>query len=403
MGIFDVGAGFELAGSSGSDRNIIRNLKVAYARSSPSTTRSLSIPGTSDYNRIYDLRIANHTSSSGNKALEIAGQGNLVSRANISNVKGEALSLSGTAQKNIVTQLIATHTTDAGVYLSGAVSSNIVMNLTTVNNTYNGIYFASGVYNKNHFVSSVIANVDKGIQANSGTTGSENVFRDLYIANYGSYSAEFSSGFNGISSAGYFLDGSVGCAAGGFDLCSAGAWYSNGGDLTNAFIGEIGESSSVLSTLAAWLHLDSWARSWGKSGPFPESSLRGIATSDFQVWDWRPKDGQVLHNRSYGGTSPNGPLNLSGMSCASQTVSPTDYIDMTDGLGLKILRNAIEIDGDGRGNDNSLCESGEDCVWSPHIGAYQGEGPLSEGYCTVDDGADPGLDGIRVFTYQSPI
>ncbi|MCK4705771.1 MAG: hypothetical protein KAT90_09840, partial [Gammaproteobacteria bacterium] len=41
-----------------------------------------------------------------------------------------------------------------------------------------------------------------------------------------------------------------------------------------------------------------------------------------------------------------------------------------------ILRNAVEIQGDGIGNDNTLCETNETCLYTPNMGSYQGHGNL---------------------------
>jgi hypothetical protein len=83
------------------------------------------------------------------------------------------------------------------------------------------------------------------------------------------------------------------------------------------------------------------------------------------------------------------------LACTTNAISPTNTITIG---GLVFLKNAIEIDGDLKGNDNSLCEAGEHCVYAPHIGGYQGYGTISSTYCTVDDGGGPGLDSIRIFT-----
>lgn len=42
------------------------------------------------------------------------------------------------------------------------------------------------------------------------------------------------------------------------------------------------------------------------------------------------------------------------------------------------LKNAVEIPDDGIGNDNTLCESDETCLYTPNIGRYQGHGNLIE-------------------------
>ncbi len=62
------------------------------------------------------------------------------------------------------------------------------------------------------------------------------------------------------------------------------------------------------------------------------------------------------------------------------------------------LRNAVEILGDGFGNDNGLCESNERCLHTPNIGAYQGHGALiSAGGFTNGDT----LSSIELLEYST--
>lgn len=68
----------------------------------------------------------------------------------------------------------------------------------------------------------------------------------------------------------------------------------------------------------------------------------------------------------------------------------------TDLCAARFLRNAVEVMEDGLGNENTLCESGETCLFTPHIGAYQGSGPLvSAG--AFEDGA---LSGITLLVHS---
>ena len=61
------------------------------------------------------------------------------------------------------------------------------------------------------------------------------------------------------------------------------------------------------------------------------------------------------------------------------------------------LRNAVEIPGDGVGNDNALCESGETCLYTPNIGSYQGHGNVvSAGNFTSGT-----LTGITLMKYAT--
>ena len=68
------------------------------------------------------------------------------------------------------------------------------------------------------------------------------------------------------------------------------------------------------------------------------------------------------------------------------------------------LKNAVEISGDGIGNDNVLCESGETCLFTPNMGAYQGDGALiSTG--TFDNtgnvNGDPVVTGVTLLEYTN--
>tara|TARA_R110002074_G_scaffold393725_1_gene580542 strand:+ start:345 stop:608 length:264 start_codon:yes stop_codon:yes gene_type:complete len=60
------------------------------------------------------------------------------------------------------------------------------------------------------------------------------------------------------------------------------------------------------------------------------------------------------------------------------------------------LRNAIEIMNDGIGNENALCESGETCLYTPNIGAYQGHGEL----ISAGDFVDGALTGITLLRHR---
>ena len=57
----------------------------------------------------------------------------------------------------------------------------------------------------------------------------------------------------------------------------------------------------------------------------------------------------------------------------------------------------MELVGDGVGNENTLCESSEVCLFTPNIGSYQGHGSL------VSAGAfsDGALTGITLLKFQT--
>jgi len=72
----------------------------------------------------------------------------------------------------------------------------------------------------------------------------------------------------------------------------------------------------------------------------------------------------------------------------------------TDATTTTFLRATREIQDDGIGNNNLLCESKETCLYMPNIGSYQGHGNLvSAGAFT--DSTIGGLTGITLMKYES--
>ncbi|WP_411823730.1 hypothetical protein [Leptospira sp. 'Mane'] len=70
------------------------------------------------------------------------------------------------------------------------------------------------------------------------------------------------------------------------------------------------------------------------------------------------------------------------------------------------LRNASEILGDGIGNDNLFCESGEDCIYTPNIASYQGHGKLSKASFVApnhcgDIGSGNQITNVRLYGYET--
>ena len=63
----------------------------------------------------------------------------------------------------------------------------------------------------------------------------------------------------------------------------------------------------------------------------------------------------------------------------------------------EMLRNAVELKGDGIGNDNLLCESNETCLYTPNIAAYQGHDAL------VSAGifSDGTIVGVTLMQYET--
>ncbi len=416
LNIFESFAGLSMKVSN---NNIGRNLNIADVSGNTLAANSLLLD-TANFNRFYDLRVTNHKTNSivADAILLKKSSGNIFSRLTAMNIhgSGKAINLNGSGgstNDNIFSQVLTAFADDTGINIMGSnVNSNLFTQLTMFSNVYNAIYFGAGDYNNNSFISLVAGNMDKAIQSDtSGMSGSGNLFQDLYIANGGAYVADISAGL-GVVRNGYFVQGNF-STCGSFSLCSS---ASLGGDLSDAFVGAvpvddianpldiIGVISSSITNSLGWFQFDSRMRGLGRSNSISTiaSVNRGFAAAPpYRIWDFRAAriGSSNIYNTSHDGINRIATPTFDSVSqCNGQSVvlSPSDVVNAG---GRSFLRNAIEIDGDGIGNDNSLCEANEDCIYAPNIGADQGEGRISSGFCSVDDGAGAGLDGIRVFYY----
>jgi hypothetical protein len=145
----------------------------------------------------------------------------------------------------------------------------------------------------------------------------------------------------------------------------------------------------TLEAAGAWLELANRFRVWGnEGGAFPTALNRAPCTAgDCRIWEWTLLTGSAL--RGVHGAF------ASGASCPSEaalTVTDRQLVPRT------YLLSAVELWADGRGNDNGLCESDEACVFSPNIGAYQGQGALLEPCLFPNSGA---VTGVSLYGHAS--
>jgi hypothetical protein len=187
-------------------------------------------------------------------------------------------------------------------------------------------------------------------------------------------------------------------------------------DLSSSFVGKATSdtknihganlSSSLLySAVTDFINFMNPYRFWGKndatsSYPFTLGNNSPCATGSYcAIWDWRLKalDDEVL-DKTKNGNNDNDAF-VAGATC-SDILEGNDYVSDLMTTSNKFLLHAIEINFDGTGNDNGLCESNEACVYSPNFGYYQGEGNLT-GSCNFTGGVNTGdLTGIilKAFT-----
>ncbi|MFO7592415.1 MAG: right-handed parallel beta-helix repeat-containing protein [Pseudomonadota bacterium] len=172
--------------------------------------------------------------------------------------------------------------------------------------------------------------------------------------------------------------------------------------------------AALFDNITDWSSFEHAYRVWGADGPtaFADAGNQGACNtqgSDCRIWDWSistadlgdagtvPASYDVL---ALPGGNDTLTIDWDGFSPDSQEYCDTNFPGSTwDGVTCisTYLRNATEISGDGIGNDNALCESGETCLYTPNIGAYQGHGALVNAG-TFTNGE---LTGITLMKHES--
>lgn len=409
---------------SSSSYNTIRRNKIGnLAGTGAGISAGIHLKTSSTYNLIHETAIDLVKSGTGNSygmLLESTSNSNIISYFKISNIQGagtlkEGLALLTSSNSNVFTQGIITSNDDAGIYISTS-NNNLFTHITNVNNLYNSIYLGSGAQTNNTFINTLNLNssgTNGGIEsaASSGT-----IFFNDTVAAVNAYPWKRFTGSITATFGGYFIThSSPTCDSNGSNLtssCNIGASPPiTFGSFTNAFVGQLstddsynplGSSNTSFGSLIGldnWMKFDNDFRNWGKyyGGSFPSASnLGAIYSGTVNIWDWRVRsqgNGGMFHNVSASGNTTNSNLTLSG-TC-SGPVDGNLFYNLSS-PSRTILKNAIEIF-DGIGNDDSLCESGEECIYTPNIGAYQGEGTLSSAYCTTSGT----VSGARIFAYPT--
>jgi hypothetical protein len=121
------------------------------------------------------------------------------------------------------------------------------------------------------------------------------------------------------------------------------------------------------------------------------------------IWDWRLKTSDSdIKNRTGDGQNTN--TTFTSGTCIDE-LKGNQKISDYQAIPNTFLFRAFEIAFDGPGDDDGLCESNEKCIYSPHFGAYQGEGnpmttscipPIPSGAGAAND-----LTGYTIYAYPT--
>ena len=193
----------------------------------------------------------------------------------------------------------------------------------------------------------------------------------------------------------------------------------NASGLAGTFVGrvltdDVENSSDVLgasdaSAIVDWDGFENDLRGWGLEAPatFPAPTHRSRCTSmaRCRIWDLSlrtadivlreyratPTGDDVLYHSWFRAQPP-----TSQAECDS-TVAGSRYVPGLAACRSTILQRALELSGDGIGNDDLVCSTGETCAFGPNIGSYQGHGgSLSLG--TIAAGALSNVRLVRAVT-----
>jgi parallel beta-helix repeat protein len=122
--------------------------------------------------------------------------------------------------------------------------------------------------------------------------------------------------------------------------------------------------TAMYNTITDWVNFENDYRGWGEASAdaFPDASHSGNADSTetypLRIWDWSLDSGDTEL------------LDALPAPGASDTLIHTWF----GGGSTTFDRNSLELLDDGSGNDDGLCQAGEDCIDTPNIGSYQGIG-----------------------------
>ncbi len=414
------GSGVRLASTKFS---VLRNVGVAKPSAGFGWDTGVLLD-TSSHNRLTDII----TSGSNWNGVRLVGStNNTLTNINAGNNTLYGIYLDGSVNNRIGGAVLTNNSN--GLRAVNASESNTLLGVTANNNSSSGIFLAdtSGnntfssaaignniagthlVTDNNHYADVVAANNTTGILLD---TASNNSFSGmLMVGNNSTADCTVTAGTNpGL------VDGT--CANNG----ASNATLTTGITLANTFVGKVtsddvanaddnsGTFSSLISSTFDWTHFDNPRRSWGKDGlAFPDINQRGKWFSGTgRIWDWSLSTGDTGNGGSPAALNvlalPTGNDTLTHIWSGAPATNDNAGCDALvtgatwNGAACQttFLRAATEIHNDGYGNDNTLCESGETCLYMPNAGSYQGHGDLvSAGAFT--NGA---LTGITLMKYS---
>ncbi|MDX2018867.1 MAG: hypothetical protein SF187_01405 [Deltaproteobacteria bacterium] len=149
-----------------------------------------------------------------------------------------------------------------------------------------------------------------------------------------------------------------------------------------------------------WWPLQNPERAWGieiAPAPATRKALCTPEDSSCLIFDWSLRINDTTLRSGTGRASTPAEPFVAGQPCPSSVNGSRTIHDELQ--KVTFLGSALELLGDGIGNDNGLCENKEACLYAPNFGAYQGHGAL--GSCGFVDGSATQAQGILLYGFES--
>jgi hypothetical protein len=288
-------------------------------------------------------------------------------------------------------------------FFGGAGGENVMSSVAVVNSGLNNLNASIQVSSSNVTLSNIaITNSTYGISIGTSVKFSGVLLMGSNTTNC--YASAANLGIVNSTCADSYTDGASGYGASQSNavlrIGKTAATSFNGRVTTNDVkntvdtTGLVGFASLIPSVMDLF---DFALRGWGKEGTSNiDSAASGRCTAgNCRIYDWRlSATDTTFRNVSNNGSTQNAPF-VAGSTCPA-AVHGNKVTATLLATSKTFLTNAWEILHDGVGDEDGLCESNEDCLYTPNIGAYQGEGDLSAGSCLFQDGT---ISGVRIFSY----
>lgn len=403
------GSGLALGQTS---RAVVTDARIEQTGLSDPNAAALDLSSQADATKLHDVTVAEHRNSSPAVVVNTASPSHFIG-LKVTNARGTGVLLMGSNTR--VLRALSTNHGGQGFRVAGA--NNTVAFATASNTSGVGFYVtipSSGAYSQLLVTNSA----SWGIYSDSDLL---NTFSRIASTNNMLHAGIGMDGDNQHVRAGVWAgpDGGANCLNSGANTWLETLTCNSGSDppttppvsttlnTMSAFVGPTADTtagvtgSTGFSGITSFTDFDNPWRTWVPNSlvVYPSPPHRGPCSSgSCMIVDHRLQASDVH--------AANGVFVANAPCPASVDAANALNIAVDAPSGGPYLINAFELvrhagdDGLPAGDDDGLCETNETCVFAPHIGAYQGEGPLSAETCVFSDG--PSVSNVKLYGYTQP-